>query len=200
METKNFLTLTAANIRINFKATFLPAVIFLFAVPFFYGTANLDHLQSAACLERMAALAGIPMFAGLVRQEYSRGLLEIIGLRQISFRSVILLRIGISVIGMLLLICGFAVYMGICGCSFPFWIYAIRTLAAGMALGLAGLLVSLALRNTAGGYLGAFCFYFAAQMGYFGDAPMPVTNGVGVMFVLFLGVVGLGVLYFCGVD
>lgn len=181
----------------NFKATFLPAAILLLVVPFFYGTANLDPLQSAACLERMVSLAGIPMFTGLVRQEYSRGLSEIIGLRPVSFRWIVLLRTGLSVIGTLLLICGFEVYMGICGCSFPFFGYAVRTLTASMAVGLAGLFVSLAVQNTAGGYLGAFCFYFAVQMGELGRFAKPVTNGIGGMLPVFLGGIGFGIIYFC---
>lgn len=195
MKAENFFTIIAANIRMNYKYTFLPAIALLFVIPFIYGTANLDYLQSADCLERMVALIGIPMFTSLVRQEHSRSLYEMIALRQISLRFIALLRIVLSIIGALLLILAFEIYMGICGCSFPLFLYAFRTLAASMTLGLIGLLLSSIVRNTTGGYLGAFCFYLIVQTGNSGLFK-PVTNGIRLMLVLFLGGISLAIIYF----
>ncbi len=159
MEAGNLLTITAANIRMNYKATFLPALVLLFVIPVIYGTDNLDYLQSADCLERMVALIGIPMFTALAKQELSHSLYETVFLRPVSLRWIILLRAGISIVGTLLLIFLFELYMRICGCSFPVFPYAVRTLAASMRLGLTGLLLSCIVQNTTGGYLGAFCLY-----------------------------------------
>lgn len=162
----------------NYKYTVLPAAVLLFVIPFIYGTANLDYLQSADCLERMVALIGIPMFAALTRQEQSRSLYETVAARPVSLRFVVLLRIGLSIAGTFLLICLFESYMRICGCSFPFFVYAFRTLAASMALGLMGLFVSAVVRNTIGGYLGSFCFYLMIQAGNWGGLFKTVTNGI----------------------
>ena len=144
----------------HYKYTLLPGIALLFVIPFVYGTANLDCVQSADCLERMAALIGIPMFTPLIRQEHSRGLYETIAFRQVSLKFIVFLRIVLSVIGSILLILVFALYMRFCGCSFPLFPYAFRTLAASMTLGFTGLLLSSIVRNTIGGYLCAFCFYF----------------------------------------
>lgn len=191
MKVKNLLTMIAANVRMNYKYTILPAILLLFVIPFVYGTTNLDDLKSADCLERMAALIGIPMFTALIWQENSRSLYEMIALR--SFRFVILLRIGLSIAGTLLLILVFEIYMCICGCSFPFIAYAFRTLMASMALGFVGLFLSAMAQNTVSGYLGAFCFYFIVQTNDFAKLFKPVTNGIHFALVLFLAVIGFAI-------
>ena len=141
MNAENFFIIIAANIRMHYKYTLLPGIALLFVIPFVYGTANLDCLQSADCLERMAALIGIPMFTPLIRQEHSRGLYETIAFRQVSLKFIVFLRIVLSVIGSILLILVFALYMRFCGCSFPLFPYAFRTLAASMALGIQSVVI-----------------------------------------------------------
>ena len=196
MNAENFFIIIGANIRMHYKYTLLPGIALLFVIPFVYGTANLDCVQSADCLERMAALIGIPMFTPLIRQEHSRGLYETIAFRQVSLKFIVFLRIVLSVIGSILLILVFALYMMFCGCSFPLFPYAFRTLAASMALGFTGLLLSFLVRNTIGGYLCAFCFYFMVQTGKFGGAFRPVANGIQFELVLFLVCVGLAMVCF----
>lgn len=195
MKAENLFTIIAANIRMNYKDTLLPAIVLLFMIPFIYGTANLDYLQSADCLERMVALIGIPMFTPLIRQEHSRSLYETIAFRQVPLRFIVLLRTVLSIIGSILLIFAFEIYMRICGCSFPIFPYALRTLAASMALGFTGLLLSSIVKNTIGGYLCAFCFYFIVQTGNLGGLFKPVTNGIQFMLVLFLGGISLAIIY-----
>lgn len=107
MKVKNLLIMIAANVRMNYKYTILPAILLLFVIPFVYGTTNLDDLKSADCLERMAALIEIPMFTALIWQENSRSLYEMIALR--SFRFVVLLRIGLSIADTLLLVLQYTV-------------------------------------------------------------------------------------------
>lgn len=196
MKAGNLLTIIGANIRMNYKYTLLPAIVLLFIIPFVYGTMNLDYLQSADCLERMVALIGIPMFTPLIRQEHFRGLYETTAFRSISLRFIVLLRAVLSIIGSILLILAFEIYMRICGCSFSLFPYAFRTLAASMTLGFIGLLLSSIVQNTIGGYLCAFCFYFIVQTGKFGGAFRPVANGIQFELVLFLVCVGLAMVCF----
>lgn len=197
MQPGNFLTIAAVNIRISYKHTLLPAAVLLFGIPLVYGTANLDCVQSAACLERMTALIGIPMFAALARQEHMRGIYETIALRPISLRFVIALRAALSAVCTLLLIFLFEIHMRLSGCSFPFFLYSFRTLAASMALGFTGLLLSLTAQNTIVGYAGAFCFSFMLQSGAAGEMFQPVTQGVGIPLMLFLGAACMAILCFC---
>ncbi len=197
MKTGNFQILTAANIRMHYKYTLLPAIGLLFVILLIYGTANLDAVQSVDCLERMVALIGIPMFVPLLRQEHSRSLYEMIAIRPVSFRLIAGLRIVLSIIGTLLLILAFEIYMCMRGCSFSIVPCAFLTLAACMVLGFIGLLLSSIVKNTIGGYFGAFCFYLVGQTGSFAGLFKPVTNGVQWILIGFLGSVSLAILYFC---
>lgn len=196
MKAENLLVIAAANVRMNVKHTLLPAIVLLFVIPFLYGTGNLDRLQSADCLERMVILTGIPMFTALTRNEHPRSVYETAAIRPTSLRVIVSMRMGFSIIGTCLLISAFEIYMKRCGCSFPFFLYMVRTLAGCMALGFTGLLLACAARNTAVGYLGAFCFYFMIQGGILGRMCRPVTNGVSCMLLLFLAGAGLGVYAF----
>lgn len=190
MKAENLLVIAAANVRMNVKHTLLPAIVLLFVIPFLYGTGNLD------CLERMVILTGIPMFTALTRNEHPRSVYETAAIRPTSLRVIVSMRMVFSIIGTCLLISVFEIYMKRCGCSFPFFLYMVRTLAGCMALGFTGLLLACAARNTAVGYLGAFCFYIMIQGGILGRMCKPVTNGVSCMLLLFLAGAGLGVYAF----
>lgn len=197
MKVGNLLTIIIANIRMYGRDTVLPSLVLLLAVPFLYGTANLEARQSADCLERMVSLIGIPMFTALVRREHSRGLYEIVALRAVSLRLVLFLRVVLSIAGTLLLILGFAGYMRICGCVFPFFSYVFRALAGAMALGFTGLLAAVAAKNTASGFAGAFCFYFCLQADWFPELFRPVANGLSFWLVVFLAGTGAAAIWLC---
>ena len=100
------------------------------------------------------------MFTSLFYREQSHDLYGMVALRPLSFRVVAALRIGISMAGTFALVMVFEIYMRTCGSIFPMGVYAVRTFAACMVLGFAGLLCSSVVKSTIAGYLGAFCFYF----------------------------------------
>lgn len=196
----NLRTVIAANIRMNYRYTVLPAVFLLLLIPFIYGTENLDCQKSADCLERMVAMIGIPMFTALVWQEHTRSLYETIAWRPLPFRLIVILRMGLSALCALLLIFAFEIYMCIGGCSFPVGVYAFRTLAASMTLGLTGLFLSSVTRNTVSGYLGAFCLSFVAQTEDLAGWLRPVTNGLSPALVLLLIGISMAILYWANLD
>lgn len=186
MKIENFLTVLKSNVRINYKYTLIPAILLLLVIPVIYGTANLDCVKSADCLERMAALIGIPMFTPLLYREQSEDLYVLVALRPFPLRAMAALRIGISAVGALGLILVFEVSMAVRGSTFPVGAYAFRTLAACMALGFTGLLCASVLKNVVAGYLGAFVFYFAVQAGSSDSVFRAVTNGIQPLLLLFL--------------
>lgn len=197
LRAENFIIVSRVNIRMNDKNTLMPSVLLLLVIPLIYGTANLDCIKSADCLERMVALIGIPMFTSLFSPEQSCGLYDIVALRPLSFRAVAALRIGISVVGTGVLVVVFEVFMCIWGSTFPFGAYAVRTLAACMALGFAGLLFASVVKSTVAGYLGAFCFYFLVQTGGCDGVFRPVTNGIHPLLIGFLCGTGAAIILFC---
>lgn len=145
------------------KQTLLPAILLLLVIPLIYGTSNLDSVKSADCLERMVALVGLPMFVPLLKPEQEAGMDAIITMRPFSYRIIVVLRIGLSLICTTALILAFEGYMRMEGCSFPMDTYMLRTLAAAMTLGFTGLLASALSGNTAVGFLVSFCWYLALQ-------------------------------------
>lgn len=181
----------------NYKNTLIPSILLLLVIPLIYGTANLDYIKSADCMERMVALIGIPMFTSLFYPEQSHELYSIVALRQLPFRAVLALRIGISAAGTFVLVMVFEVYMCVCGSTFPFGAYAIRALAACTVLGFTGLLCASVVKNTVAGYLGAFCFYFVVQAKVNDSVFKPVTNGIHPSLILFLCGAGAAILLFC---
>lgn len=197
MRTENFLTVLGANVRMNYKNTLIPSILLLLVIPLLYGTADLDCIKSADCLERMVALVGIPMFTSLFYREQSHELYDMVALRLFSFRVVAALRIGISMAGTFVLVMVFEIYMRSCGSIFPMGAYAVRTLAACMGPGVAGLFCASVAKSTAVGYLGAFCFCFVVQAGPGDSIFKPVTNGIHPLLVLFLCSAGAAGLLFC---
>lgn len=197
MRTENFLTVLGANIRVNYKNTLIPSILLLLVIPLVYGTANLDYVKSADCLERMVALIGIPMFTSLFYREQSHDLYSMVALRPFPFRAAAALRIGISASGTFVMVMVFEVYMYVCGSTFPFGEYAVRALAACMVLGFAGLLCASVVKSTVAGYLGAFCFYFWVQAGTGDSVFKPVTNGIHPLLILYLSGIGAAIILFC---
>lgn len=196
MRTENFLTVLWANIRMNYKNTLIPSLLLLLVIPLIYGTANLDGIKSADCLERRVALIGIPMFTSLFYREQSHDLYSMVALRPFPFRAVMALRIGISTAGTFVLVMAFEIYMCVCGSTFPFGAYAVRALAACMSLGFAGLFCASVVKNTVAGYLGAFCFYFVIQAGAGDSVFRPVIYGIHPLLLVYLSGIGAAIILF----
>lgn len=186
MEARNLYSIIGSNFRLNFKHTLFPAILLLLVIPMIYGTSGLDSVKSADCLERMAALIGLPMFVPLLKPEQNGGMAAIILMRSFPYRLIVVLRIVLSLICTLALILVFEGYMNIGGCSFPAYTYAFRTLAVTMTLGFAGLLASAVSGNTAVGFLVSFCWYCVLQLEKPGAIFKSVSNGISVYQVLLL--------------
>ena len=186
MDARNLLTITGSNLRLNMKQTLFPAILLLFMIPLIYGTSNLDSMKSADCLERMAALIGLPMFVPLLKPEQKVEMDAVITMRPFPYRMIVVLRVVLSLICTVALILVFEGYMRIGGCSFPVYAYALRTLAVTMALGFVGLLASAVSGNTAVGFLVSFCWYCVLQIENIGTIFKSVSNGISVYQVLLL--------------
>lgn len=198
MEARNLYYIIGSNVRLSFKQTLFPAILLLLVIPMVYGTSNLDSVKSADCLEKMVALIGLPMFVPLLKPEQNGGMDAIIAMRPLSYRIIVMLRMGLSLTGTLALIFSFEGYMCMDGCSFPIYVYAIRTLTAAMTLGLIGLFASTVSRNTAVGFLISFCWYGVLQIENIGAVFKSVSNGISVYQVLLLLVSGAAINIFSG--
>lgn len=198
MDARNLLTITGSNLRLNMKQTLFPAILLLFVIPLIYGTSNLDNMKSADCLERMAALIGLPMFVPLLKPEQNGGMDVIITMRPFPYRMIVVLRVMLSLTCTVALILIFEGYMRIGGCSFPVYVYALRTLAVTITLGFVGLLASAVSGNTAVGFLVSFCWHCVLQVENIGTIFKSVSNGISVYQVLLLLGSGAAIIFFSG--
>ena len=197
MDARNLFTITRSNLRLNIKQTLFPAILLLFVIPLIYGTSNLDSVKSADCLERMAALIGLPMFVPLLKPEQNSSMGAIIKMRPFPYRMIVALRMVLSLICTVVLILVFEGYMRMDGCSFPACAYALRTLAVTMTLGFVGLLASAVSGNTVVGFLVSFCWYCVLQVESLGAVFKAVSNGISVyQFLLLLGS-SAAIVFFC---
>lgn len=196
MDARNLLVITGSNLRLNMKQTFFPALLLLFVIPLIYGTSNLDSVKSADCLERMAALIGLPMFVPLLKPEQNGGMDAIITMRPFPYRMIVVLRVMLSLTCTVALILIFEGYMNIGGCSFPVYVYMFRTLAVTITLGFVGLLASAVSGNTAVGFLVSFCWYCVLQVENIGTIFKSVSNGISVYQVLLLLGSGVAIVFF----
>lgn len=198
MEPKNLLAIIVSNFRLNVKRTVFPAVLILSVIPLVYGTSHLDSVKSADCLERMAALVGIPMFVPLLKPEQGGGMDAILILRPFPHRITAVLRVGLSLVLTTALLLSFEGYMRMGGCSFPVCIYTFRALAAAMVLGFTGLLASAVSKNTVVGFFVSFCWYLVLQTGDIGAVFRSVSNGISVYQILLLSGCTAAVIFFSG--
>ena len=200
MEARNLLTVIGSNFRLNFKQTLFPAILLLLVIPLIYGTSNLDSVKSADCLERMVALIGLPIFVPLLKPEQDGGMDAIITLRPFPYRIIIVLRMALSLICAVALVLIFEGYMRIGGCSFPTFVFTLRTLAVTMTLGFIGLLASAISRNTVVGFLVSFCWYCVLQVESIGAIFKSVSNGISVYQFFLLLVSGAAIIFFSGLP
>ena len=136
------------------------------------------------------------MFVPLLKPEQNGGMDAIITMRPFPYQVIVALRMALSLIGTAALILVFEGYMRIGGCSFPVYVYAVRTLAVTMTLGFAGLLASAVSGNTAVGFLVSFCWYSVLQMESIGAIFKSVSNGVSVYQVLLLLGSGAAIVFY----
>lgn len=197
MKISNLHAVAASNLRMNAERTLLPTALLLCVISLIYGTSNLDGQKSADCLERMAALIGLPMFVPLLRPEQISDMGDLLALRPFPQWMIALLRMGLSLLGAAALILAFELWMRLNGCGFPLAAYALRTLAAAATLGWLGLLVSALSGKTIAGFLAAFCWYIFLQSAPVGGAFRPVTNGIDLWQGLLLPGCGAAILCFC---
>lgn len=148
----------------------------------------------------MLALIGLPMFVPLLKPEQDGIMDAIITLRPFPYWIVVVMRMGLSLLCTFGLILAFEGYMRICGCSFPMGAYTLRTLAAAMTLGFVGLLASAVSKNTAVGFLIAFCWYCALQIERIGTLFKSVSNGISVYQVLLLLGSGAAIIFLGSVQ
>lgn len=138
-------------------------------IPLLRGIANLDMVHSAECLEQSVILIGIFLIVPLNVPEQSKAIQEVVYTRKISHRKILLLRLAMSTLVLIMMVCMFSGIMVWKNCTFPFVAYAAGTVVSAMALGSLGFTVSILSNSTIAGYLTSTGYFLLNFLGNVSD-------------------------------
>ena len=159
MSTTGALSIFRVNFILSVRTDLLLAAAYLLTIPLLRGIANLDMVHSAECLEQSVILIGIFLIVPLNLPEQSKAIQEVVCTRKIPHWKILLLRLAMSTLLLILLVCLFASIMIWKNCNFPFMAYATGTIISAMALGSLGFAIAILSNSVIAGYL--------ASAGYF---------------------------------
>lgn len=134
-------------------------------IPLLRGIANLDMVHSAECLEQSVILIGIFLIVPLNVPEQSKAIQEVVCTRKIQHWKILLLRLAMSSLFLILLVCLFAGIMIWKNCNFPFMAYAAGTIVSAMALGSLGFAIAILSNSAIVGYLASAGYFLLNFLG-----------------------------------
>lgn len=129
----------------------------------------MDMVHSAECLEQSVILIGIFLIVPLNVPEQSKAIQEVVYTRKISHRKILLLRLAMSTLVLIMMVCMFSGIMVWKNCTFPFVAYAAGTVVSAMALGSLGFTVSILSNSTIAGYLTSTGYFLLNFLGNVSD-------------------------------
>ena len=157
------------NFLLAVRTNLLLAVAYLLTIPLIRGIANLDMVHSAECLEQSVILIGIFLIVPLNVPEQSKAIQEVVYTRNISHWKILLLRLAMSTLALIVMVCLFSGIMIWENCTFPFAAYAAGTVISAMALGSFGFAVSVLGNSAVAGYLASIGYFLLNALGNVSD-------------------------------
>lgn len=135
-----------ANLRHNFLPLLLLSAIIMMLTPVLFGTTNLDSKAAAVPLEMLISIIGIILLVPIFQPEQDDEIKDIIASKYIDSTYVYIIRVAYSVIGIILLVLIFSLFMLLCGCEITAEL-VYGTIADSMFLGAIGFLASALTNN-----------------------------------------------------
>ena len=100
--------ISTINFILAVRTNLLLAAAYLLTIPLLRGIANLDMVHSAECLEQSVILIGIFLIVPLNVPEQSKAIQEVVCTRKIPHWKILSLRLAMSTLFLILLVCLFA--------------------------------------------------------------------------------------------
>ena len=157
--------ISTINFILAVRTNLLLAVAYLLTIPLLRGIANLDMVHSAECLEQSVILIGIFLIVPLNVPEQSKAIQEVVCTRKIPHWKILSLRLAMSTLFLILLVCLFAGIMIWKNCNFPFMVYAAGTIVSAMALGSLGFVIAIVTNSVIAGYLASAGYFLLNILG-----------------------------------
>lgn len=163
----NVLDIFKTNFGLSMRNNLLLAICYLLLIPIIRGTANLDAVRSAECLEQSVTLIGIFLIVPLNAPEQSKAIQEIIGTKKWPQWLILFVRLIMVLVTLIILTSIFAGIMKGNNCTFPVIPYVTGTIISELALGSVGFFISVLSNSVIAGYLtsmGYFLFNFLGDI------------------------------------
>lgn len=163
----NVLDIFKTNFGLSQRNNLLLAICYLLLIPIIRGTANLDAVRSAECLEQSVTLIGIFLIVPLNAPEQSKAIQEIIGTKKWPQWLILFVRLIMVLVTLIILTSIFAGIMKGNNCTFPVIPYVTGTIISELALGSVGFFISVLSNSVIAGYLtsmGYFLFNFLGDI------------------------------------
>lgn len=109
--------------------------------PILFGTTGLDSKAAAVPLEMLISIIGIILLVPIFQPEQDDEIKDIVASKYIDSTYVHLIRVAYSIIGIILSVLAFSLFMFVCGCEITIELIG-GTIADAMFLGAIGLLTS----------------------------------------------------------
>lgn len=161
----NVLDIFKTNFGLSLRNNLLLALCYLLLIPIIRGTANLDAVRSAECLEQSVTLIGIFLIVPLNAPEQSKAIQEIIGIKKLPQWLILFVRLIMALVTLIILTGVFAGIMKVNNCTFPYIPYVFGTVISAVALGSIGFLVSVLSNSFIAGYLTAMGYFLFNFLG-----------------------------------
>lgn len=126
--------------------------------PVLFGTTNLDSKAAAVPLEMLISIIGIILLVPIFQPEQDDEIKDIIASKYIDSTYVYIIRVAYSVIGIILLVLIFSLFMLLCGCEITAELVC-GTIADAMFLGAIGLLASAVTNNLPVSFMVSLLYY-----------------------------------------
>lgn len=138
--------ITRVNLRHNFLPLLLLATVIMILTPVLFGTTGLDSKAAAVPLEMFISIIGIILLVPIFQPEQDDEIKDIVVSKYIDSTYVHIIRGAYSIIGIILLVLAFSLFMFVCGCEITIALIG-GTIADTMFLGAIGLLTSAITNN-----------------------------------------------------
>ena len=146
------------NLRHNFLPLLLLSVIIMVLTPVLFGITNLDSKAAAVPLEMLISIIGIILLVPIFQPEQDDEVKAIVASKYIDSTYVYLIRAAYSVIGIILLVLAFSLFMFACGCEITVKLI-VGTIADAIFLGSIGLLTSAVTGNLPVSFMTPLLYY-----------------------------------------
>lgn len=161
----NVLDTFKTNFGLSLRNNLLLAICYLLLIPIIRGTANLDAVRSAECLEQSVTLIGIFLIVPLNAPEQSKAIQEIIGTKKLPQWLILFVRLIMALVTLIILTSIFAGIMKGNNCTFPVIPYVTGTIISELALGSVGFFISVLSNSVIAGYLTAMGYFLFNFLG-----------------------------------